>query len=93
MLDAQGSTMTAASLGPLWAALVDSSGRARAHHLLDEQAFVAPGLLSDLLSLSGMAEAGWNFTSPTTARTHGRRDGTDGTAPSSAATTGTSNYA
>ena len=53
--------MTATSLGPLWAALVDSSGRARAHHLLDEKAFVAPGLESDLLSMSGMAEARWNF--------------------------------
>ena len=53
--------MTATSLGPLWAALVDSSGRARVHHLLDEQAFVAPGLVSGLPSMSGMAEAGWNF--------------------------------
>jgi len=59
--DAQGSTMAATSLGQLWATLVDSSGRACAHHLLDEQAFMAPGLVSDLLSMSGMAEAGWNF--------------------------------
>ena len=58
--DAQGNTMTATSLGPLWATLVDSSGRARTH-LLDEQSFVAPGLVSDLLSLSGMTEAGWDL--------------------------------